>query len=62
MSCNCGKIKEKNAKREKIRELAVKYQQANGGIIVFFLCKDYDFTEIENFKYNGKQREIEYIL
>jgi hypothetical protein len=62
MACNCkGKNKEKNVNRERIRELAVKYQQQHGGIIVFYLCSDYDFTELENFNENGKT-EIEYIL
>jgi hypothetical protein len=62
MSCGCGKLKEKNLKREQVRELAIKYQKEHGGIIVFFLCSDYDFTELENFTDDGEKREIEYIL
>ncbi|MDR2066208.1 MAG: transposase, partial [Prevotellaceae bacterium] len=41
-------------------ELAVKYQKKHGGVIVFYLCNDYDFTEYENFINDGKKREIEY--
>jgi hypothetical protein len=61
MSCDCGKRKQKNLQREKVYELAVKYQKEHGGIIVFFKCSDYDFTELENFNENGKT-EIQYIL
>ncbi|MDR2127301.1 MAG: hypothetical protein LBP63_10810 [Prevotellaceae bacterium] len=62
MDCGCkGKNREKNAKRARIRELAVKYQKEHGGIVVFYLCNDYDFTEYENFINDGNKREIEYI-
>jgi hypothetical protein len=61
MSCDCGKIKENNTKRETVFELARKYQKEHGGIVVFFKCSDYDFTEYENFNENGKT-EIQYIL
>ena len=61
MGCGCGKNREKNAKKEQVRRLAVEYQKKHGGVIVFYLCNDYDFTELENFNENGK-REIEYIL
>lgn len=61
MGCDCGKIKEKNINRERVLELARKYQKEHGGVIVFFRCSDYDFTEIENFNEENKT-EIEYIL
>jgi hypothetical protein len=61
MGCGCGKNKEQNAKKERVRELAVKYQQQHGGVVVFYLCNDYDFTELENFNDDGKT-EIEYII
>jgi hypothetical protein len=59
--CGCGKNRERDARRERVRELAVKYRQEHGGIVVFYRCNDYDFTELENFKADGKT-EIEYIL
>jgi hypothetical protein len=63
MSCGCkGKNSEQNAKKEQVRRLAVEYQKKHGGVIVFYLCSDYDFTELENFTDDGKKREIEYIL
>ncbi|MDR1347350.1 MAG: hypothetical protein LBJ63_02820 [Prevotellaceae bacterium] len=63
MGCGCkGKNKEKNAKKDMVRKLAGEYQKKHGGVIVFYLCSDYDFTELENFINDGKKREIEYIL
>jgi hypothetical protein len=63
MSCGCkGKNKEKNAKKQRVYELAKNYQKKYGGIVVFYLCGDYDFTELENFINDGKKREIEYII
>jgi hypothetical protein len=63
MGCGCkGKNKEKNAKKQRIYELAKNYQKKHGGVIVFYLCSDYDFTELENFTNDGKKREIEYIM
>jgi len=44
-----------------VRELAIKYQQKNGGIVVFYHCSDYDFTELKNFNSDGKT-EIEYFV
>jgi hypothetical protein len=61
MGCGCGKNTVRNAKREQVRELAKKYQQEHGGIVVFYRCSDYDFTELENFNGDGKT-EIEYFL
>jgi hypothetical protein len=61
MSCGCGKNREKDAKRDRVLELARQYQKKNGGIVVFYRCSDYDFTTLENFNANEK-KEIEYIL
>jgi hypothetical protein len=61
MGCGCGKNKEKDAKRERVLELAKQYQREHGGIVVFYRCADYDFTTLENFYENGKT-EIEYIM
>ena len=61
MSCGCGKSREKDAKRERVYELAKQYQRKHGGVVVFYRCADYDFTTLENFDEHGKT-EIEYIL
>jgi hypothetical protein len=61
MGCGCGKNKEKDARRERVRELARKYQQKHGGVVVFYKCADYDFTELKNFDASGKT-EVEYIM
>jgi hypothetical protein len=37
------------------------HQRKHGGIVVFYKCNDYDFTEYENFIADGKT-EIEYII
>jgi hypothetical protein len=61
MGCDCGKIKKENVKKQQVLELAKKYQKEHGGVIVFYLCSDYDFTELENFNEENKT-EIEYII
>lgn len=63
MSCGCGKIKgpAKNNSKEMVLALAKRYQQNHGGIIVFFKCDNYNFTELKDFSSNGKT-EIEYFM
>ena len=61
MGCGCGKNIEKDAKRERVLELARQYQRTHGGVVVFYRCNDYDFTTLENFDEDGKT-DIEYIL
>jgi hypothetical protein len=41
--------------------LAKQYQRQHGGVVVFYRCHDYDFTEYENFTENGKT-DIEYLM
>jgi hypothetical protein len=61
MGCGCGKNKEADAARARVLELARQYRRKHGGIVVFYKCNDYDFTEYENFVADGKT-EIEYII
>ena len=63
MPCNCVKkhTQEQGSGKGMVLAAAKKYQQKNGGIIVFFRCNDYDFTEIEHFNPENKT-EIEYLI
>jgi hypothetical protein len=61
MGCGCGRNKLRDGKREQVRALAKRYQEEHGGVVVFYRCSDYDFTELENFNKNGKT-EIEYLI
>ncbi|MDR0755226.1 MAG: hypothetical protein LBF04_07545 [Prevotellaceae bacterium] len=55
-------ISKLQSKKQRVYALAVKYRKKHGGIVVIYLCNDYDFTEYENFTDDGKKREIEYII
>jgi hypothetical protein len=63
MSCGCGKkaAPESERRRQAVRRLAVAHAQKTGGVVVFYRCSDYDFTEIENFDKEGK-RDVEYLI
>ena len=63
MPCNCkGKSPLEIADKKTVRELARRYQKKHGGIIVFYHCTKYDFTEYENFIDDENKTEIEYII